>query len=125
MILNTNIMKRMNRLKAFCIALAVVAVWSCQTDTIDRCEVEDWIGEYARIDGGGCENWEQATDATLRILQSTFSDQEVVINCLPGKVVNGCTLTHEFAGTTTTWTLKNGRVTRVSDLNGCRAVYEK
>ncbi len=104
--------------------LVVTALAGCTKDK-GGCEVADWVGQYTRTDGGNCDNWEQKTDPTMSITQSPFATDEVIINSLPGMKVTGCVLQYDYAGTTTTWTLRDGKVTTKSSLTGCQAVYEK
>ena len=113
------------RFALFSLSLGILILTQSCTESPDNCQVADWVGEYTRVDGGGCSDWESRTDQTMRITLSPFANDEVVINTLPPKQVMGCELEHEFAGSVTTWKMKNGRITRESGQTGCRAVYEK
>lgn len=101
------------------------ALQSCSADPED-CQLADWVGEWSRVDGGGCSDWETRTDPTISIVQSAFDEGAVRIFSLPDKTVDGCELEHEFAGSTTTWEIKrNGQLRYEKGSNGCWAEYEK
>ena len=106
-------------------ALAFITFQSCSTNP-DDCQLADWVGEWSRVDGGGCDNWEESTNATITINKSQLDEGSVRIHSLPEMVVDGCQLQHEFAGTTSTWEIKrNGQLKYESDSKGCWAEYEK
>ncbi len=107
------------------ICICLLFLVSCSADP-DDCQLPDWVGEWSRVDGGGCDDWETRTNQTITIAQSMFDEGSVRIFSLPEMMVNGCELEHEFAGTTSTWEIKrNGQLRYESDSRGCWAEYEK
>ncbi len=115
-------------MKSMLFPLLVVLLFSSgcsSSDEEQECTPDSWVGTYARISGGGCDNWEQKTESTLTVRINPFDSTQIIFYTSEPRTVTGCNITTTFAGTETHYDKEGDEITIISDLTGCNAIYRK